>query len=365
MAAGRYKAGQPCEHCMSTLPALALAAFVLMPVASFAADADVTIPSGNHALSGTLSLPEGDGPFPAVILISGSGRSDRNEALPGVTSFQPFKVLAGHLADAGIAVLRYDDRGVGESTGDFQSATSEDFAEDVEAVLAYLQSRREIDTRRIGLVGHSEGGMIAPMVAADNPEDIAFVVAMAPTTVPGFRILSWQLDNLLAGSNLTEDQKAAAHAQEIRSLEWVVGEDWISLQAHLRDQYAAMPEAQRDAIGSESEFIEQGMLYYQGWLYFFATHDPADDWRRLAAPALVLFGGLDQQVPAEMNAAALRLTIEDRDDASVTIVDFPTANHLFQDAVTGAVTEYGMLPDTFAAGFLPAISDWILERAAE
>lgn len=355
---------------MSPVPFLALALTLVLPVASLAAEGqhivvDVTFPSGNHELAGTLSVPSGDGPFPAVILISGSGRSDRNEALPGVTSFQPFKVLAEHLADAGVAVLRYDDRGVGESTGDFQSATSEDFAEDVEAAVAYLRTRPEIDPQRVGLLGHSEGGMIAPMVAADNPDDIAFVVAMAPTTVPGYRILSWQLDNLLAGSNLTEAQKAAAHAQEIRSLDWVVGEDWISLQSHLRDQYAAMPQEQREAIGSVSEFIEQGMLYYQGWLYFFATHDPAEDWRRLAVPALVLFGGLDQQVPEEMNTAALRRAIEDRDDAAVTIRSFPTANHLFQDAVTGAVTEYGALSDMFVAGFLPAISDWILQQPSE
>ncbi len=355
---------------MSPVPFLALVLILVLPAASLAADgqridADVTFPSGNHELAGTLSVPSGDGAYPAVVLISGSGRSDRNESLPGVTSFQPFRVLAEHLAGAGIAVLRFDDRGVGQSTGDFQSATSEDFAKDVEAAVAYLRTRPEIDARRIGLIGHSEGGMIAPMVAASNPDEIAFIVAIAPTTVPGYRILSWQLDNLLAGSNLTEAQKAAAHAQEIRSLDWVVAEDWISLQSHLRDQYAAMPREQQEAIGSVSEFIEQGMLYYQGWLYFFATHDPAEDWRRLAVPALVVFGGRDQQVPEEMNTTALRLAIQDRDDAAVTIRSFPTANHLFQDARTGAVTEYGALSDAFVAGFLPAVSDWILERPGE
>ena len=150
-------------------------------------------------LAGTLTLPKGDGPFPAVVLISGSGAQDRDETLFG---HKPFLVIADHFARNGIAVLRFDDRGVGKSGGKQEGATSADFATDAHAAVKYLQGRKEIDPKRIGLMGHSEGGLIAPMVAADHPDDVGFIVLLAGPGLPGDEVLRSQLEAILKASGV-------------------------------------------------------------------------------------------------------------------------------------------------------------------
>jgi uncharacterized protein len=314
---------------------------------------EVEIETGSHVLSGTLTLPAGEGPFPAAVLISGSGRSDRDESLPGV-AFRPFAQLVAELQALGIAALRYDDRGVGRSTGDFHSATAYDFADDAEAVAAFLAARPEIDPDAVGLIGHSEGGMVAPIVAARN-DDIAFVVSLAGTAVPGYEVLSGQLRDALAA--LPAEQRDAIYGSEIRSLDLTVGQDWPALEQLLRDEHAAMSSEQQAQVGPTDEYVSQGMIFYRGWLHTFATHDPATDWRNVRVPVLAIYGGRDVQVRADLNAPALEPALEGNQEARIVIL--PTANHLFQDAVTGAPDEYGTLPAAFVPGFAQTIADFI------
>jgi pimeloyl-ACP methyl ester carboxylesterase len=298
---------------------------------------EVEIEAGSHLLSGTLTLPAGEGPFPAAALISGSGRSDRDESLPRV-ALRPFAKLAAELQTLGIATLRYDDRGVGRSTGDFLSATSYDFASDAEAVAEFLADRPEIDSSMVGLIGHSEGGMVAPIVAARN-DHVAFVVSLAGTAVPGYEVLSGQLRDALAA--LPAGQRDAIYASEIRRLDLTVAQDWPALEQLLRDEHASMSAEQQAQVGSADEYVSQGMIFHRGWLHTFATHNPAADWLNVRIPVLAIYGGLDAQVRADLNAPALELALAGNPDAKIVIL--PTANHLFQEAVSGAPDEYATL----------------------
>ena len=328
--------------------ALAATALVaaLLTSSVFAQDQiDVLIPSGDHVFAGTLTVPAGDGPFPAVVLISGSGPSDRDESLPGV-ALKPFARLAEELAAEGVATLRYDDRGVGKSTGDFLSATSFDFADDARAALEHLAASEKIDAGRIGFLGHSEGGMIAPHAAVDN-DRVAFVVSLAGTAVTGYDVFAAQLRQALAA--VPEADREAAFAQQIHSLDLVVAEDWPAVEAMLAAEEGATPER-----------VTQGMVYYRGWLHTFVTHDPAVDWQQIDLPVFALFGGRDVQVSVDLNRPALEAALQHNPDVSV--VTLPTANHLFQDAVTGAPPEYATLPDAFAEGLSVKIAEWIKAR---
>jgi pimeloyl-ACP methyl ester carboxylesterase len=306
---------------------------------------DVLIPSGDHVLAGTLTVPAGDGPFPGVVLISGSGPSDRDESLPGV-ALKPFARLAQELAAEGVATLRYDDRGVGKSTGDFLSATSFDFADDARAVLDFLAAGDKIDSGRVGFLGHSEGGMIAPHAAVDN-DQVAFVVSLAGTAVTGYEVFATQLRQALA--SLPQADREAAFAQQIHSLDLVVAEDWPAVEAMLASEEGATPER-----------VAQGMVYYRGWLHTFVTHDPAVDWQQIDQPVFALFGGRDVQVSADLNRPALEAALQHNPDVSV--VTLPTANHLFQDAETGAPPEYTTLPDAFVGELSARIAEWIKTR---
>lgn len=306
---------------------------------------DVLIPAGDHVLAGTLTVPAGDGPFPAVVLISGSGPSDRDESLPGV-ALRPFARLALELAAEGVATLRYDDRGVGKSTGDFLSATSFDLADDARAALEHLAASAMIDRDRIGFLGHSEGGMIAPHAAVGN-DRVAFVVSLAGTAVTGYEVFSEQLRQALA--SLPEAEREAAFDEQIRSLDLVIAQDWPAIEAMLTAEEGATPER-----------VAQGMVYYRGWLRTFVTHDPAEDWRSIDQPVMALFGGRDVQVGVDLNRPALEAALEHNPD--ITIMTLPTANHLFQDATTGAPDEYARLPDAFVEGLTTHIAEWIKSR---
>ncbi len=312
----------------------------------------VTIPAGAHSLAGTLTLPAGPPPYPTVIFISGSGPSDRDETLPGIP-FQPFLALSEALTAKGIAVLRYDDRGVGGSTGDFASATTADFAEDAGAVLNYLRSRPE--TGPIGVLGHSEGGIAAAMVAVTHPEDVDFVVTLAGPAVTGEALLRSQITHIRASSN--DPQIEAAMMRQERQLTMLAAGEFDELEADLHEQFAALPAAQQAQVGGEEAFVAGGMQLFRGWLGWFVRHDPAEDWRKVRQPVLALFGEHDTQVPATENAAALKAAAE---TALVEIV--PRANHLFQAAETGEVAEYATLPASFAEGVTERIADWILEQ---
>jgi pimeloyl-ACP methyl ester carboxylesterase len=306
-------------------------------------------------LAGTLTLPPGAGPFPAAILISGSGAQDRDETIWG---HKPFAVLADHLTRQGIAVLRYDDRGVAASTGAQEGATSADFATDARAALAYLRTRREIDARAIGLVGHSEGGLIGPLAAVED-EGVAYLVLLAGPGTSTRTLMEAQRRAIGAAQGQTGaelDRSAALYdlLSAVSGSARSAAEAEAAMRAALTDEAmtaAALPLAQRDAV------IRR---YLSPWFRYFAAYDPAPVLARVRVPVLALNGSLDRQVIAAENLAGIRAaTARNRE---VTVTELPGLNHLFQTAQTGALGEYADIEETMAPAALDAVSGWIRAR---
>ena len=303
-------------------------------------------------LAGTLTLPEGDGPFPAVVLISGSGPQDRDESLMG---HKPFLVLADHLTRKGIAVLRFDDRGVGKSGGSFVNATSADFATDALAGVDYLKTRPEIDSKRIGLTGHSEGGMIGPIAAVQSP-DVAFLVLIAGPGIPIPELLDQQGELILraAGKSDTEIEKSVA--QRRQAFEALRNEkDHDALQAKLKsilvsdeEKSSAMPDASIAMMTSP-------------WFRFFLAYVPADTLSKIKIPVLAVNGGKDLQVEPKSNLSAIRAAMTKAGNNNFTIVELPGLNHLLQRSSTGSPAEYGTIEETMNPSALELMSDWILK----
>ena len=328
---------------------------------------EVTFEHGDIRLAGTLTLPEGDGPRPALILVSGSGPQNRDEEIPIVPGYRPFHDVADHLTPLGFAVLRYDDRGVGESTGDHATATSADFAQDAEAALDYLLKRKEIDPERIGILGHSEGGLIAAMLAARRPE-VAFIVSMAGSTTRGYDLLLKQNERIFRAMGKSEEEIQRQIAQARTAMDLTITEDWDALEQHIytvaREQLEDMPAEQRAAVTDPELYArnvtDQQMAAMKGWMRFFIMYDPAQDWSRVRVPVLAIFGELDTQVDAEQGRAALEAAMARVDNGNLTVVVLPKANHLFQEAVTGSPNEYAQLSPELMPAFLETITNWLL-----
>lgn len=302
-------------------------------------------------LAGTLTVPAGAGPHPAVILISGSGPQDRDETIMG---HKPFLVLADWLTRRGVAVLRYDDRGTAKSTGAFAEATSVDFSNDAEGALDYLKGRKEIDGKRIGFLGHSEGGLVAPMVAVRRPE-VAFVVLLAGTAVPGSAVMLAQGEAIGKAAGAPE----AALAQNRRLQETLfeavrTTPDPEELRKKAEEALSMMPEAQRAA---------QVKQITGPWMRFFITYDPAVILRRLKAPVLALFGELDLQVLPEQNAPVLEAALRAAGNEQVEIHRLAGLNHLFQPAKTGTPQEYATIEQTMDERALELIAGWLRRTA--
>ncbi|HEY1753364.1 MAG TPA: alpha/beta hydrolase [Caulobacteraceae bacterium] len=312
--------------------------------------------AGAHVkLAGTLTLPKGDGPFPAVVLIAGSGPNTRNEPLLG---HQVFLVLADYLTRHGIAVLRYDKRGTGVSGGDYGKATTADFADDAEAAAAYLRGRKEIDPRHVGLIGHSEGGLIAPMVAARDA-DVAFVVMMAGPGVDGYDILTEQGRLIAKAMGLTDAM--VAQSQALR-------EQMFDVVRHEKDPQAAaaklkaIADAYADAHGASRAGMEaQAAAVDSDWFRFFYDYDPAPTLAKVHCPVLALIGSKDLQVPADQNLPPIRAALAHNPDAEVE--ELPGLNHLFQTATTGSPGEYIQIEETIAPIALETITGWIVRHA--
>jgi hypothetical protein len=313
--------------------------------------------NGPIPLRGTLLIPDGDGPFPVAVLISGSGQQDRDESLMG---HKPFLVLADWLARQGIATLRYDDRGVGESGGNPVGATSADFAEDALAAVLSLTDDERFST--IGLIGHSEGGLIAPMVAAQA--DVAFVVLLAGPGLPGADVLAKQTEDLMRAEGAPRS-----------AVDWRVGwgNDVIALAASNMDTADLATQIRErleeaatevpiglEQLVSEAAIEETVATFTDPWMRYFLAYDPQPALEALAIPVLALIGDLDLQVSAELNTPALETALAGNPDATVTKLS--SLNHLFQTATTGAVSEYGQIAETFAPEALQLVSDWIQER---
>ncbi len=308
---------------------------------------DVTFPSKapGVTLAGTLTLPPGPGPHPAIILISGSGPQDRDESLMG---HKPFWVLADHLCRRGIAVLRYDDRGTAKSTGTFANATSADFALDAEGALDLLKTRPGISTRKIGFAGHSEGGIIAPMLASRRA-DVAFVVLLAGTAVPGADVILEQGQALAKAAGATEHQLKSAREMQMKFNQAVKETpDPAELEKRLRELMAGVPNA--DA---------QIRRVLTPWFRYFFTYDPAPALAKVKCPVLALYGGKDLQVLPDQNLPVLRAAFDKAGNKDVTILRLPGLNHLFQAAGTGASTEYAQIEETMSPAALDAVSSWL------
>ncbi len=286
----------------------------------------VTIPSGSHQLAATLTYPaEGAAKVPVVITISGSGPQDRDEYIPVAGGFRPFRQIADTLGRRGIAVLRFDDRGYGASTGDHATATSADFADDVRAIVAWLRARPDVDADRILLLGHSEGGLIAPMVAATDTR-IRGLVLMAGPSQRGRDIIYYQ-------------QRFA------------IDRDTALTSVAQRDSAAAVARAQYDSI-----------VPTRPWWRFFADHDPLPAARQVKAPALILQGETDRQVTADQ-AEQLGAAIREGGNRDVTVRVFPRLNHLFLPDPDGNPANYVRLPNgRIAPEVTGLIVDWILEQ---
>mgnify|MGYP001615961299 FL=1 len=315
-------------------------------------------------LAGTLTKPRGPGPFPAALLITGSGPQNRDEEL---ADHRPFLVLADHLTRHGLAVLRLDDRGVGRSTGTFAGATTRDFAGDARAAVEFLKRRGEVDRARIGLIGHSEGGIIAPMLAADS-KDIAFVVLMAGPGLPGEWILVRQgeLLNRAAGASeslvalnraaqestfaiVKAEQDTAAAARRIRALAG-------RLFAHVGGDQKQAGSAMQRQLEQQAGFVASA------WFRFFLTYDPAPTLRKVKCPVLALNGSKDLQVPPAEDLAAIAGALEAGGNRDFKTVELPNLNHLFQTSATGSVAEYGTIEETIAPAALDTMTAWIEAR---
>ena len=308
------------------------------PGAPFTAE-EVTVQTKGFTLAGTLLLPKSKGPFPAVITITGSGQQTRDERLPlpGLEKYRLFGQIAEALAARGIAVLRVDDRGVGRSTGlqTLVSATSADFADDVRAQVEYLRSRREIDPKRIALTGHSEGGIIAPMVAASDP-NIAAIVLMAGTAQRGDAVLGYQINYQLdVDTTLTPEVKATRRAEGLDQIRKVVeGGDT-----------SKMPELMRSA-----------------WMKFFLTYDPLPAIAKVRQPVLILQGEIDRQVTADQ-APMIEKAARAAGNKDVTVRLYPGLNHLFLPAKTGSPAEYTSLStSTIGDDVIRQMGDWLVEK---
>jgi pimeloyl-ACP methyl ester carboxylesterase len=311
-------------------------------------------------LAGTFTFPQTAGAFPAVVLISGSGAQNRDEELMG---HKPFLVLADYLTRNGIAVLRFDDRGTASSTGDFRTATSFDFSKDVEAGVKYLQTRKEVNPKQIGLVGHSEGGIIAPMLASRST-DVAFIVLLAGTGIQGDKLLLLQQEALGKASGMDEailqqvktiNAKAFEIVIQSTNQEQLESDLTLFLRQVLKDKpgYKSPTESEEDWITNQIQQVANP------WLQYFIKFDPAPVLEKVKCPVLAINGEKDLQVPAQINLEAIQAALLRGGNKNSTIKELPHLNHLFQECETGSPDEYETIEQTISPIALTEILEWI------
>ncbi len=319
-------------------------------------------------LAGTLTLPPSEETIPAVLLLSGSGAQDRDEAVFG---HRPFLVLADYLTRRGIAVLRVDDRGVSGSTGDFNKATAIDFALDAMAGVTYLKSRKEINNELIGLVGHSEGGMIASMVAVHSP-DIAFIVLIAS---PGLAIKKMEYseqartlkangasDDLIAKNRDVQESLFAVIDQETDNK--IVKDEFTSI---IKEFFKGLSREEKKITEISEENLEvyihgQFRRLHSPWFRFYLNYDPGTALQKVGCPVLAVNGEKDVQVTPKENLRAIIRALKAGGNKNYTVKELPNLNHLLQTAETGNISEYGKIDETISPTALQIIGDWILEQ---
>lgn len=311
-------------------------------------------------LAGTLTIPEGKGPHPAVILLTGSGTQDRDETIMG---HKPFLVIADNLSRNGIAVLRYDDRGAGRSKGTPADASSADFASDARAALEYLYSRTEINASLTGLAGHSEGGLIAAIVAAGNP-GVAFVISLAGPGVQGEKLLHTQNMDIskASGVGIKDIKKGIAYNKKLfKILRTETDND--EAEKKITEKYKEMLSKDKTPAGEMEKAINQLNAQLNknsyNWMRNFILTDPASYWKRVNCPVLALNGEKDLQVNAGINLPAIEKALRSGGNNQITVKALPELNHLFQHCTTGLPGEYGEIEETFSPEVLKIMSEWV------
>lgn len=319
--------------------------------------------NANITLAGTLTYPKDGKNFPVVILVSGSGPQNRNEELLG---HKPFLVIADFLTRNGIAVLRYDDRGVGKSTGDFSSATTIDFTSDALSAVEFLKANDKINKNQIGIIGHSEGGLIAPLAAVQS-EDVAFIVMMAGPGLSGKEILVLQTELILRANGEPKDKikKGVGLNEQLYEI-LLSGKDSASVSSQLRSvfekAYNEMTAEEKTEIGDKNIFMERQFGMMQSpWFKYFLSYNPYETLTKVSCPVLAINGEKDLQVPPKENLAAIEKAFKETDKENYKLVELPGLNHLFQKAKTGSPMEYSTIDETVSPAALNVIKDWILE----
>lgn len=322
---------------------------------------DVTFPGGaaGVTLAGTLTLPPGAGPFPAVVLIAGSGRVDRDETAFG---HKIFLLLADTLTRRGIAVLRYDKRGVSKSTGSYALATTADFAADADAAVNFLKTQSVIDPKKIGLLGHSEGGVVAPLVASEHPADVAFVVLLAGPGMIGEKILLAQqvLAGKAEGATDADLQKNATVSKKVFDLDAQEPNPAVFQAKAQKIILAALTPKDKAEVGDPVQFAQKQLhTFLSPWFRYFLTYDPRPALQKTRCPVLALDGSKDVQVPPAEDLAAIGSALSTGGNVNITIRELPNLNHLFQTCTTGSPSEYAKIPETMAPIALTTIGDWV------
>jgi pimeloyl-ACP methyl ester carboxylesterase len=312
-------------------------------------------------LAGTLTLPKKEGTFPAVVLISGSGPQSRDEEILG---HKPFLVIADYLTRHGIAVLRYDDRGVAGSSGKFSTATSLDFANDARAAVEYLRNRKDINPDEIGIIGHSEGGIIAPMLAAEDKK-ISFLVLLAGTGLRGDKVLLKQQELIFRAGGQTEENIKISQEINKAAFDIVNTSSAENLKNELQKFFQERMEKEGTNFSSEAEKekIISGEVdkFLNPWMYYFLTYDPSEALKNVDVPVLAIIGEKDLQVPPGENLAAIEKALKEGGNDKVTIKEYSGLNHLFQESTTGSPGEYAEIEQTFSPLVLEDIKNWILQ----
>lgn len=312
-------------------------------------------------LAGTLTLPEKGTKFPAVVMVTGSGAQNRDEEIMG---HKPFFVIADYLTRNGIAVLRCDDRGTAASQGTHATATNEDFATDTEAMVNYLRSRKEINAKKIGIIGHSAGGIIAFIVAQKDPS-IAFVVSLAGAGVRGDSLMLKQVE-LISKSQGMPDAVWQGMKPSIRNRYAILQQTDKTPEELQKELYADVtktmsPEQLKD-LNTIQQLSAQISSMTSPWYLHFMKYDPAQDLKKLKCPVLALNGEKDIQVDAAMNLAAIQERITGNGNKNVTVKAYPNLNHLFQTCEKGTLAEYGQLEETINPEVLKDIIEWIRKQ---
>lgn len=334
------------------------------PFPYYSEDIEFTNSQAGIRLAGTLTRPSKKGNYPAVVLITGSGPQDRNEEVN--RGHKPFLVIANDLTRKGFAVLRYDDRGTYRSSGNFQQATSLDFSDDVESAVSYLKTRDDIDTNKIGLIGHSEGATIASFVAS-RPGNTAFIVLLAGPGLRGDALMLMQGETIRRSTGMSKEniQKTLEQGSGLYNIV-LKSQDTKTLKAELT-KYVSGLDISKDEIPpnmTREQFITQQVdVISSPWWQFFLKHDPSVTLQKVTCPVLALNGAKDWQVSPKANLSAIDSCLKGAGNKDFTIKELPELNHFFQECKTGSPEEYTTIDQTFSPTALKEISSWVVKQA--